>query len=193
MPLRNDKNGYGSVTKSLHWTIFILFTIMFVLGFGLMGGEEGSSVFGAEWSSVFDWHATLGLIVLGLALVRIVWRAKTPLPSWAPGLSTRERSLAHRTEQVMYFVMVAKPLSGYVLAGSAGQSIHLFGTIGLGNPFGESSTLENIALAVHIVTGVMFLLVWFVHVGQALRHQFVLKDGLLRRMLPAGGGPVSSE
>jgi len=191
--MRNDKDGYGTVTKSLHWTIFILFTVMFVLGFGLMGGSEGSTAFGAAWSSVFDWHATLGLIVLVLALVRIVWRAKTPLPSWAPGLSTRERSLAHRTEQVMYFVMVAKPLSGYVLAGSAGHSIHLFGAVPFGNPFGDSSTLESIALAIHIVTGVMFLLVWVVHVGQALRHQFMLKDGLLRRMLPADRDRVSPE
>jgi len=184
MALRNTTESYGTITKSLHWTIFILFTVMFVLGFGLMGGDESSTAFGTDWKSVFDWHATTGLIVLVLATVRIVWRARTPLPSWAPGLSARERTLAHRTEQVMYFVMIAKPISGYVLSGAAGHRIDLFGTVSLGNPFGVSGGLYDAALAVHILTGVAFLIVWIIHVGQALRHQFVKKDHLLERMLP---------
>ncbi len=164
--------------------VFTLFTIMFVLGFGLMNKTEGDTVFGTDWQTVFNWHATLGLIVLILALIRIWWRKTTPLPSWAPGLSAGERKLAHRTEQVMYVVMVAKPISGYVLAGTAAHKIALFGAISLGNPIGESSWLGDVALAVHIVTGVVFLGTWVIHVGQALRHQFVKKDHLLERMLP---------
>ncbi len=190
MTLQNTASRYGTVTKSLHWTIFILFTIMFILGFGLMGGDESTTAFGAEWDTIFDWHATIGLIVLILAIVRIVWRKTTPLPSWAPGLSKREQTLAHRTEQVMYVVMIAKPLSGYVLAGAAPHEIDLFGTIPLGNPFGESGGLNDVALAVHIVTGVAFLIAWVVHVGQALRHQFAKKDHLLERMLPGDRAQV---
>lgn len=184
MPPHNPPDQYGSVTKSLHWVIFTLFTIMFVLGFALMGKTEGDSALGAEWGTVFDWHATLGIIVFLLALVRIWWRRTTPLPSWSPGLSDRERVVAHRTEQVMYFVMLAKPASGFVLAGAAGYQIDLFGTISFGNPFGESNGLADLALGVHIVTGVAFLIVWTVHVVQAVRHQYIKKDGLLERMLP---------
>lgn len=44
-----------------------MFTIMFALGFGLMGGDESTTALGADWDSVFDWHATIGLIVLILA------------------------------------------------------------------------------------------------------------------------------
>ncbi len=192
MTLQNTTTGYGTVAKSLHWVIFVLFTIMFILGFGLMGGDETTTAFGADWDSVFDWHATIGLIVLILAVVRIVWRTTTPLPSWAPGLSNREQSLAHRTEQVMYIVMIAKPVSGYVLAGAAAHHIDLFGAISLGNPFGESSALSDIALAVHIITGVAFLIVWVIHVGQALRHQFGKKDHLLERMLPDRQTPATA-
>ncbi len=181
----NHSDEYGFVTKSLHWVIFTLFTIMFVLGFGLMGKTEGDSAFGTDWGTVFDWHATVGMVVFLLALVRIWWRRTTPLPSWSPGLSDRERTLAHRTEQVMYFVMLAKPISGFVLAGAAGYKIDLFGTIPLGNPFGESNGLEDFALGVHILTGVGFLIAWTIHVGQAVRHQYIKKDGLLERMLPS--------
>lgn len=164
--------------------MFVLFTIMFILGFGLMGGDESSTAFGAEWDTIFDWHATLGLIVLILAAVRIWWRRRAPLPAWAPGLSIRERTLAHRTEQVMYAVMIVKPVSGYVLAGAAGHEINLFGSIAFGNPFGVNDLLTDVALAFHIVSGVAFLLAWVIHVGQALRHQFVKRDRLLERMLP---------
>jgi len=176
------------MTKSLHWIIFTLFTVLFVLGFGLMNKTEGDVVFGTDWANVFDWHATLGLIVFGLALARIWWRRTTPLPSWAPGLSQRERSFTHRTEQVMYTVMIVKPISGYVLAGAASHQIHLFGTIALGNPFGESSGLNDLALAIHVISGVAFLVTWVLHVGQAMRHQFIKKDHLLERMLPGVGG-----
>ena len=83
----------------------------------------------------------------------------------------------------MYIVMIAKPVSGYVLAGAAAHKIEFFGTISLGNPFGPSGWLEGTALTVHVLTGVGFLLTWVVHVGQVLRHQFVKKDHLLERML----------
>lgn len=181
--------GYHSFTKLLHWSMFALFTIMFVLGFGLMGGDESSTAFGAEWDTIFDWHATLGLVVLVLAVVRVGWRRRSALPPWAPGLSVREQQLAHRTEQVMYLVMFVKPISGYVLAGAAGHEIDLFGVVGFGNPFGTNGVVNDIALAFHILSGVAFLIVWVIHVGQVVRHQFVKRDGLLERMLPGARRP----
>ena len=184
--------GYNVVTKSLHWIIFGLFTIMYVLGFGLMA-SDGVTAFGAQWGPVFDWHATLGLLVLVLAVVRIWWRSHLPLPDWAPGLSKTERKLAHWTELSMYFAMIAKPLSGYVMAGAAGYNIDLFVSIRLGNPFGTSGVnddggLYDLALFVHIIADVVFLAAFVIHVGQALRHQFIKKDHLLERMLRGSAG-----
>ena len=184
--------GYNSVTKSLHWVIFGLFSIMYVLGFGLMA-SDGYTALGAQWGPVFDWHATLGLMVLVLAAVRIWWRAHEPLPDWAPGLSKPERKLAHWTELSMYSAMIAKPLSGYVLAGTAGYNIDLFVSVRLGNPFGTSGVnddggLYDVALLVHIVADVVFLIAFVVHVSQALRHQFIKKDHLLERMLRGSVG-----
>ncbi len=178
---------YNSVTKWLHWVIFGLFTVMFVLGFSLRASDGYTALFGWQWGPVFDWHATLGLIVLVLAVFRIWWRSRSPLPDWAPGLSSTERKIAHRTEQVMYFTMIVKPISGYIMAGSAGYNIDLFVQVRLGNPFGESFVndggfIYDVAFLAHILTGVAFLVVWVIHVAQALRHQFVNKDGLLSRM-----------
>jgi len=184
-------DGYNGVAKALHWVIFVLFLVMYILGFGLMA-SDGYTALGAQWGPVFDWHATIGLLILILAIVRLWWRSRAPLPDWAPGLSGRERMLAHRTEQVMYFAMFAKPISGYVLAGSAGYNIDLFVNIRLGNPFGTSfvnngGVLYDVGLLIHILADIAFLVVFVFHVGQAVRHQFVKKDRLLERMLPSRG------
>ena len=189
MAERGAVETYNPVLRALHWTIFVLFTVMFVLGFALRA-SDGVTALGTGWGPIFDWHATLGLIVLILALVRLWWRNRVPLPSWAPGLSENERKLAHRTEQILYAVMILKPISGYIMAGRAGYNIDLFTGPRLGNPFGTSFVndadwLYDTAFLVHIVTGIAFIVVFAVHVGQALRHQFIKKDGLLERMLPA--------
>lgn len=179
---------YHPALKALHWIIFGLFTAMFILGFGLMG-SDGYTALGAQWGPVFDWHATLGVFVFVLALARIIVRRSAPMPSWSPGLSTGERTLAHRTEQVMYAVMLLKPISGYILAGKAGYNIDLFVQIRLGNPFGTSfvndnDSLYDLALLIHIVTGIAFLIAWVIHVVQVVRHTAIKKDRLLQRMLP---------
>lgn len=179
---------YHPALKALHWIIFGLFTVMFVLGYGL-AASDGYTALGAQWGPVFDWHATLGLFVFVLAVTRIIVRRSTPMPSWSPALSPAERTLAHRTEQVLYAVMILKPLSGYVMAGKAGYNIDLFVQWRVGNPFGTSFVNDNdwfyqLALIVHIVTGVAFIIAWVVHVVQVIRHTVISKDRLLQRMLP---------
>ena len=70
MQLTNTTDRYGAVAKTLHWTIFLLITAEFVLGFGVMGAEEGATVFGRDRSSIFNIHATIGITVLVLVVRR---------------------------------------------------------------------------------------------------------------------------
>ena len=72
-------DGCNGVAKALHWAIFVLFLVMYVLGFGLMA-SDGDTALGAQWGPVFDWHATLSLLILILAVVRLWWRSQAPLP-----------------------------------------------------------------------------------------------------------------
>ena len=69
---------------------------------------------------------SIGMVALLLVVARLVWRRVAPLPDWSPALSTRERKLEHRLEQLLYLVMVVKPVSGYVLAMADGQGIDFF-------------------------------------------------------------------
>lgn len=110
--------------------------------------------------SLLTVHVLLGLTVLMLAVVRLLRRRVVPLPPWAETLTAAERSWAHRTEQALYLTLVAMPLTG----------------IGL-------LTVSDDLLPLHVATHVLFFTALAAHLGLVLRHQLVLRDGLLRRML----------
>ena len=80
--------------------------------------------------------------------------------------------------------MVVKPVSGYVLAMADGQGIDFFFAVQVQDVVGESAGVADIALIFHIVSGVLFLVVWPLHMGLMLWHQLRKRDGQLNRMLP---------
>ncbi len=101
----------------------------------------------------------LGVTILVLATVRLLWRQRTPLPPWAPGLSATERILAHWTERSLYVLLFVMPLSGLWLV-----------------------LVNDDAVAVHVASHIAFFVVVAAHVGLVLKHQLINRDGLLRRM-----------
>jgi cytochrome b561 len=104
-------------------------------------------------------HVALGVSILVLATVRLVWRRRSKLPPWAEGLSLFERKLAHRTEQALYVLLFAIPLSGLCLV-----------------------LISEDAVAVHIASHIAFFVVIAAHLGLVLKHQLIDRDHLLRRM-----------
>ena len=105
MQLRNSREGYGSVTKSLHWATVLAVTVQFVVGYTMVaddgrgqcgrgrgrggesgrgrgrGGEDDLDLFDGRFDPV-DLHVLLGLMILALVVLRVLWRATTPLPPW---------------------------------------------------------------------------------------------------------------
>jgi len=175
---RNGEHGYGTVTKALHWLIVLLITAQFVIGYFLDPGGQGRGrgrgrsgesgrgrgrggdldPFGED--ALLTVHIVVGAAILLLASARLAWRLATPLPPWAPALSAAERRLAHWTERVLYSAMFAIPVTGLWVA------------------FGDDD-----ALATHVTTHIVFFVAISAHLGLVLKHQFVDRDGLLRRML----------
>jgi cytochrome b561 len=175
---RNGPEGYGVVTKALHWSMATLLVAQFVVGYLLEGQESGRGrgrgrgggsgrgrgrgggyeVFGDD--TLLNVHVVLGLTILVLACVRLAWRLATPLPPWAEALSARQRTLAHWVERALYLLMFAIPISGLVLVIADDDDL----------------------LGVHIAAHLAFFVVIAVHVGSVLWHQLVRGDGLLGRM-----------
>jgi len=178
----NTQSGYGAPTKLLHWLVVVLFAFQFTAANVMLRLDAGATQLGLSQATYYNWHKSIGLMALALALLRLLARKRGQLPDWAPTLS--ERIFVHRTEQVLYLAMFLMPVSGYLYVTAGGFGVTLFGAWDLPNPMGEWQLLATAAKWTHIVGSYALLLAVAGHVGLVLRHQLILKDGLLLQMLP---------
>ena len=185
MPVRNTPSGYGLATKSFHWITFVLMSMQFAVGYLITRIDDDyyESIPGMSEDRLFEVHMSIGATVLALGLVRLAWRALTPLPAWAPTLTPFERRYEHRVEQVLYFLMLAIPLSGMLAAMADGKDLTFFGVIEVPSFLSEDSDLDDPALGIHIATHLAFFTAFALHVGLVFKHQFLDRDRLLNRML----------
>jgi cytochrome b561 len=191
MALLNTQDGYGALTKLLHWAIVALFAFQFAAANMMLRIGPDETTLGLTQDHYYNWHKSIGLVALVVAVFRLLARRSGQLPDWAPTLSAPERKFVHRAEQVLYTAMFVMPISGYLYVMAGGYGVSLFGVVDLGNPIGEVESLATAAKWTHILSSYALLLALAGHIGLVLRHQLLLKDGLLRRMLPGGRGDKS--
>jgi len=184
MKLHNSAAGYGVLTRSFHWLTAVLFAFQLVSAHVMTRLAPGGRAVGIGQDAFYDWHKTIGLAALLVALARVWARRQGELPPWAPSLSAGERAFVHRAEQVLYAAMLVMPVSGllYVMAG--GYGVRLLGAVDLPNPLGSVPWLAIAARWTHIGAGWVLVGALAGHIGLVLRHQLVLGDGLLWRMWP---------
>lgn len=183
--LRNHAAGYGLVTKVLHWATAAALAAQFVVGYAMTRADDVLDGFVDRWLGGEDElllvvHVGLGIGILGLATIRLLWRTTTPLPEWAPGLSPTERRVEHVVERVPYWVLFGIPLTGLALVLTSGEDWDL-GRREWVAPL--ELVDDDVLLAAHIATHLVFFAARAVHVGLVLKHQLVDRDGLLKRML----------
>lgn len=183
MAMLNSEAGYGSLTKACHWIIVVLFALQIFGGLTMVDLPRGTTVAGLGQDALYNWHKTLGLVALAVAVLRIWARRAGTLPPWAPGLTAFEKRLVHRAEQVLYAAMLAMPLSGFVHVMAGGYGVQVPGLFALPNPIGVWEPASKIAQALHKVAGVALGLALAAHLGVVLRQAVILRNGLLRRML----------
>jgi cytochrome b561 len=110
--------------------------------------------------SLLTVHVAVGLTILALGALRLSWRRWKGLPPWSESLTSGERTFEHRIEQVLYGLMFAIPVSGMAVL-----------------------LVSDDLLGVHVASHIAFFIAFAGHVGLVLKHQLLLRDGLLRRML----------
>lgn len=184
MAIFNSAAGYGALTKSFHWLVTGLFSFQYIAAHIMtrLGAED--SALGASSATYYDWHKSIGIVAGIVIIARLINRLAGGLPPWAQTLTDVERAFVHRAEQLLYTGMVLMPLSGFVYVMAGGFGVRLFGIANLPDPIGSAPLLATLAKLVHIVGGWAILVALAGHIGLVLRHQVVLRDGLLRRMLP---------
>jgi cytochrome b561 len=178
MPLRNSAEAYGSLAKFLHWAIVLLIVPQFFLA---EAADELPN--GIEKLQILNWHKSLGMVVLLLVLARIGWKVMNrglPGPIGEPW----QRKAAAAGHGLLYLLILAQPISGWAMSSAANYPVTLFGWFQFPALVAENHDLHESLEGVHEALFYAMLVVAVVHILAALYHHLVLKDGVLRRMLP---------
>lgn len=184
MALLNSDAGYGAVTKLCHWLVVVLFASQYGLAAIMLNTPDNGTILGLAQNTSYDWHKSLGLIVLVTMLARLANRRIGTLPPWAATLSPVEKIIIHRAEQLLYLLLLVMPLSGLIYVFAGGFGVRLFGAFDLPALIGKDATIAEVAKWTHIATSALLLLPLGAHLFLVLAHHCGLRDRMINRMLP---------
>jgi cytochrome b561 len=167
---------YDVISQCLHWLTALLVVALLISGkVGDVDAEEGNAL--------YYWHSSLGFLVLELVVARIVWRLLMPAPTFPATMSRAAGMLARVFHLAFYLLLIALPVSGWLVASAEGGTVSLFGLTPLPAWNPGTETFEE----VHEVLGNVLMILVVLHAIAALKHHFVDRDNVLLRMLPALG------
>lgn len=167
---------YSLVAIILHWAIAALLAFQISVGWAL---ED----LGARGFALYQWHKSVGITILGLTLLRIVVRYWKPRPAKLEG--GWQGALASGVHFGLYAFMLGAPLSGWALVSTAKVKVPtlLFGVLPLPHlPLPASA--HELAEGGHGLIAWLGIALFLLHVAGALRHHFLIRDGLIWRMIP---------
>lgn len=133
---------------------------------------------------LYAWHKWAGVTLFMLALARIGWRAGHPAPALPPTMSATSRRLAMAGHGALYLLMLVIPLSGWLMSSAKGFQTVWFGLIPLPDLINKSDGLGESLAALHKGLNLSLAALVLGHVGAALKHHWLDRDGVLQRMLP---------
>jgi cytochrome b561 len=178
MAMRNTTRRWGWVAQSLHWLIVALIIVQVTLA-SLADDAPPLRRLG-----LLARHKSVGLTILALAVVRLAWRWINPTPELPTTLKPYERRLARFTHSMLYVLLFAMPLSGWTMSSARGFPVSWFGVFQLPDLVPKSKPLYQALLTTHATLACVLGAVVALHVAGALKHHFMLRDDVLRRMLP---------
>ena len=165
----------------LHWI-----TALLIIG-NVAGAWLSEGLPKPDRAQIMGLHKAFGITILLLTLVQIGWRLKHKSPPLVETLKAWEAALAKVTHWLFYILILAMPLAGwaFVSGAGAGKPVSMFGLFNLpALPVGTDKPTIGMFKDVHSVLGYGIVALFVLHVVGALKHQFVDRDGTLRRMLP---------
>ena len=173
---RNAGAAYGRVARVFHWLMAAL--LLWQVGVALTMVRLSE-----DWYHRLSfWHESSGILLLALVAGRLAWRlTHPPPPLTAPPLM---RLGAHAVHAALYVLLFAIPVTGYLMNNALGFAVEPFGLFALPSVLAPDRALGFRLLALHFWLGMALLALFSLHLGAALLHHFVLRDGTLNRMWP---------
>jgi len=172
-------NGYGRTAQLGHWLTALLLVGSFWLGYTMT-----DMALSPTRLRYFSYHKWIGVTVFALALLRLAWRLRAPPPALPATMAAWERRAARIAHVLLYLLLLAIPLSGWLMSSAKGYQTVYLGLLPIPDLIGKDKALGEQLEEVHelLATGLLYLVA--VHALAALKHHFIDRDAVLAGMLP---------
>jgi cytochrome b561 len=177
--IKNTQLQFGLVTKLLHWVIAL--AILFLLWLGWYMVEL--AYFDKWYNQSLALHKALGVLILALAPVLLTWKLISSSPESVSSVPACQRAAASIVHSVLISLMFLIPVSGYLISTSAGKPVSFFGLVELPAIVAKNTDLRDLAITAHFYLAYGIAALTLAHVGAALKHQLIDRDGTLARMI----------
>ena len=171
---------YNNIAILLHWFIALLIISAFILGVTMVNipGITPTKL------KYFSWHKWVGVTVLTLACLRLLWRLFHQAPPYPDSMPAWQKKAANSLHGLLYVLMFAVPLSGYFFTLALGVPVVYLGIIPLPVLIEPNPAIKESLRLLHFSLNLTLFICICLHVLAALKHHFIDRDDVMKRMLP---------
>ena len=177
------ERGYSLIIRILHWLMALIMITMIVAGLLMVNGPWDGK-FPPSRGQLYDYHRGMGFLLLVLVVIRLLAYRFTKPPSPLPAnMSSTQKRAAEIVHFLLYASLIVHPILGWYATNAWGvKNISIFGIFDLPALAEKNRELGDQLLALHGYIGFLITGLVCMHIGAALMHHFVLKDGVMKRM-----------
>lgn len=179
----NDKH-HDTTTRMLHWVSALLFIAALLIGlyFSTLDYRNDKADY-AKFVEVIHWHKTFGVLVFVLVFWRLYHRFRNPLPELPAGTPAWMNMSARISHMALYSLILVLGASGLIASDIGNYPVRLFTLWPIPQFPAENRELADEVFKVHMWFGNLSAFLVAIHLGAGLFHHYVMKDGVLVRML----------
>jgi cytochrome b561 len=170
---------YTRTAMVFHWLVAVL-----VIATIPVGGTMAELERGPTQDAMFIFHKNVGVLLFLLVSARLIWRLMNPPPPLPASVPDWQRVASQAVHGALYALLFIMTISGYVYVKAGGFPIESLDALGVPPLVPQNKVLSDSAKYIHSLARIALIALVLLHIGAALHHQFVRKDGLIRRMWP---------
>ena len=177
---------YSSGARRFHWWTVALLAIQVPVGLFMVYRGTTLNIWDGLTDALYSSHKAMGLVILVLVIARLVYRFRRGAPADEPTIEWWQKAAAHATHWSLYLLLILVPVVGWLgisLYGARG----VFGVVTIPAIAAQNQDAAAQVFMLHKYLAYLTIAAVGAHVGGALFHYFIRKDGVLMRMLPQAG------
>ena len=176
---QNTNASWGWISILFHWLSALVIVGLFILGLWMV-----DLTYYDDWyRTAPDIHRSLGMLLLFATVLRLLWRRMNSVPAVLLTHKIWEIKSAHIAHSVMYILLFAISVSGYLISTADGRGVQIFNWFEIPASLHGIKNQEDIAGEIHFVLAVSLIALAVIHAAGALKHHFIVRDNTLKRIL----------